>query len=676
MDEEARLGGVPDLVLSYSLWQSKFNGDPSIVGKVVEINRHPLTVIGVAPKGFIGCMPGLHSDAWIPLAANTDAGSNDWIILHRENPWLNVMGRLRPGISRERATRDIDTLMRQIVATYPNEHAGANTITLDPLWRSPFGANVYLAASLPILLAIAFVVLLLACANVATLALVRFVSRRREIAIRRAMGANDVEILRQMLLEGFIVSLAGGALAILFTRWTARIIGSIIPPNANPIVLNGAVDGSVLFAVLGLSVMATLICGALPAWRSSRVAPVEVLKEESGGVAGSSPSLRLLSGLLVTQVALSLALLVCAGLFLRTLRNSSGADPGFEQSRVLTAAVGLATAGYTDQEAAIIQRKLLTRMREIPEATEVSLTDWLPFNYNRKTVEAYPEGYVPRLHESGEVRKADVSSRYFATMGIPLISGRDFTDDDNEKAPRVAIVDQTAANHYWPGQDAIGRRLRIWGHWVTVVGVARNSSHQRVGELLEPMVYQPFFQDNDIETILQVRTAGDPQSLVPGLEQAIQEVDPHLPFFDVRPLHEVTQLSGVFARMEASFATVFAVIALILAATGIYGVVGYRTALRTHEIGIRLALGAARGDVLRMVVYQGMQLAGLGIVIGLILSVGLTRFLAAVLYGVSTSDPLTMVAVVLLLASVAAAACYLPARRATRVDPVTAIRVM
>jgi predicted permease len=670
LDEEAREGGVGYIVLSYAMWKTHFGGDPQIVGKSVEIARKPITVIGVAPEGFIGAMPGIRQDAWIPL----DPGTNAFRIQQRGSAWLNVMGRLRPGVSRERATENLETLMREIVAAYPNDHLGVNTITLDPMWRSPFGANVYMAATLPILLAIAGVVLLLTCANVATLSLVRFVARRREIAIRQSLGANRMQLMRQMVLEGFLVSIAGGALALLMTSWTAKSLARFIPSNSSPLALNGVVDQNVVIAIVLLSVVAGLICGAFPALRSSRVPAAETLKEESASVSGGSHNRRLLSGLVVTQIALSLALLVTSGLFLRTLRNISNANPGFDQEHVLTASVGLNIAGYPQEEATAIQHKILDRVSALPSVTVASLTDWVPFNFNRKTVDAFPEGYAPRPHESLEVRRADVTAGYFQTMGMQMISGRDFTRDDDEKAPRVLVVDQTAANHYWPGQDPLGRRLQIFGQLFTVVGVVKNAKHQFMNEPPEPMVYMSYFQEPDSETIVQARTRENPEELDTAVEQAIHQVDGRLPVFDVRTLHETTQMASIFAVMQSTFAGMFAMIALILAATGIYGVVAYRTQMRTHEIGLRMALGATRADVLRLVLMQGVRLTVAGLALGLALAYGLTRFIAGSLYGISATDPMTVTAVVALLAAMAILACYMPAQRAMRVNPVSAIR--
>ena len=671
LEEETRPDAVPYVVLSYSLWKTRYAGDPAIVGKTVEIARHPVTVIGVAPDGFMGAMPGIRQDVWATL---NPIGTGEWRMTHRSSTWLNVVGRLRPGVSRDYATQDLETIMRQIVAAYPNDHLGDNTVTLDPLWRSPFGANVYMAQSLPILLAIAGLVLLLTCANVATLTLVRFVSRRREIAIRQSLGSGRIRLLRQMVIEGVLVSACAGAAAVVLTQWTAKSFARFIPANSNPTVLNGRMD---LYVVLGigiLTILAGVLCGAFPAWRSSHVPAAEVLKDEAASVTGGTHNRHLLDGLVVTQIALSLALLVCSALFLRTLRNIAHANPGFEQDHVLTASVGLNIAGYSDDEAQVIRHRILDRVGALQGITVASLTDWVPMSFNRKTVEAFPEGYAPHPHESLEVRRADVTPQYFETLSIPIVEGRDFMRDDNEKTPRVLIVDQTAANRYWPGQDPLGKRLSIWGHLFTVVGVVRNSRHAFMSEQPEPMIYMSYFQEADTETMVQVKTRGNPADMATAVENAIREIDAQLPVFDVRTMRETTQMANIFVVMQSTLAGMFAVIALILAATGIYGVVAYRTELRTHEIGIRVALGAARGDVLRLVLLQGIRLTAMGLVLGLALAFVLTRFTRGLLYGVSATDPLTAVCVTVLLAGISLLACCLPARKALGVDPVSAIR--
>jgi predicted permease len=670
-EEETRPDAVPFVVLSYSLWKTRYAGDPAIIGKSIEIARHPVTVIGVAPQGFIGAMPGIRQDVWATL---NPIGLNAWRMTHRSASFLNVLGKLRPGVTRQKAERELDTLMQRMVAAYPDDHVGDNTITLDPMWRSPFGSNGYMASTLPLLLAIAGVVLLLTCANVATLTLVRFVSRRREIAIRQSLGAGRMQLVRQMIVEGALLSVAAGVAALLLTSWTAKTFALFIPPNSNPLVLNGVLDQNVIIGIAALAILASLLCGALPAWRSSRVPAAEALKDESASISGSSHNRRLLSGLVVGQIALSLALLVTSALFLRTLRNLAHANPGFEQDHVLTASVGLNIAGYSDDDAQLLRRKILDRMAALHGVTVVSITDWVPMCFTRKTVDAYPEGYVPRPHEALEVRRAEVTPRYFETMSIPLIEGRDFTLADNAQAPRVLIVDQGAASHYWPGQDPLGKRLMLFGRPATVIGVVSNTKHQFLSERPEPMLYRSYFQSADNETIVQVKTRVNPADMAQSVEQAIHEIDSQLPVFDVRSLRDSTQMASIFAVMQSTFAGIFAVIALLLAATGIYGVVAYRTELRTHEIGIRVALGASRADVLRLVLVQGLWLTGVGLALGLVLALGFTRFIAGQLYGIGANDPATVLGVVVLLGTMSLLACYLPARRAMHTDPVTAIR--
>ena len=668
--EEARKGGAPYVVLSYAIWQTRFAGDPLILGKSIDLAQHPFTVIGVAPAGFINAMPGVREDAWLPL---DPLGTDGLRMTQRGANYLNVLGRLKPGVSRRLATQDLETIMHRIVAQFPNDHPGMNNISLDPMWRSPFGANVYLSASLPILLAIAGIVLLLTCVNVATLTLVRFSARRREIAIRRSLGAGRFQLIRQMIFEGTLVALAGGALAFGLTSWSSKRLGDFIPPNSNPIVLNGVVDRDVILAIIVLVIMAGGISGIFPAWRSSHGSVTDVLKDEAGSVSGGGRNRHILSGLVVTQIALSLALLISSGLLLRTLKNMSSADTGFQQDHVLTASVGLGIAGYPHGEENILQHKILDRVSVLPGVKVAAFTDWLPLSFNGRSSDVYPEGYVPQLHESHGVKRADVTPGFFAAMGIPIISGRDLTRDDNETAPRVVIIDQTAAERYWPGENPIGRRLNISGELVSVVGVVRNSKHQFINERPEPMVYLSFFQHANDTSIL-IKTVGNPIAMKAALVDAIHRIDDRIPVFDVHSLSETTRVSNSFTVIESTFAGIFAIIALVLSATGIFGVVAYRTQLRTHEIGIRMALGAPPTNVLRLILRQGMWLTIAGMVIGLVLSFGLRRLIAGLLYGVTTYDFFTEITVLVLLGGLSMLACYFPARRAMHVDPVAAIR--
>src|SRR5579864_2985307 len=667
-EEEAR--AVPNVVLGYSLWKTRYAKDPAIVGKSIDVARHPVTVIGVAPEGFVGAAPGLRDDLWVTL---DPLGTDVWRMTHRDSDWLILIGRLRSGVSRGQAAQDLDTSMHHIVVAYPDQHLGDNRITLDPMWRSPFGANGYMAATLPILLAFAGLVLLLTSANVATLPLVRFVSRRREIAIRQSLGANRMQLVRQMVLEGAMLSIVAGVVALVLTSWTSKTFAWFFPANSNPSLLNGAMDYKVVIGIAVSSLLAGMLCGALPAWRSAHAPAIEVLKAESASISDGSRNRKLLSGLVVAQIALSLPLLICSGLFLRTLRNLASANPGFEQDHILTASVGLNIVGYSDDEVQLIRHKILDRVSALPGVKVASLTDWIPMTLGHKGEDAYPEGYVPHPHESLQVYHAEVAPRYFESLHITILEGREFTPDDDEKAPRVLIVDQTAARRYWPGQDTLGKNLRIWGRRFTVVGVAKNSTHMFVNESPEPMVYMSFFQEG-YETIVQVETEGNPVDLAPAVENAIHEIDTRLPVFDVRPMRESTQLASSFAVIQSTLAGMFALIGLVLAVTGIYGVVAYRTQMRTHEIGVRMALGASRVDVLRLVLLQGLWLIGIGLALGLAFALGLTRIIVRLLYGIGANDPVTVAAVVMLLGTMSLVACYFPAHRAMRRNPVTAIR--
>jgi predicted permease len=461
--------------------------------------------------------------------------------------------------------------------------------------------------------------------------------------------------------------------ALVLTSWTSKTFAWFFPANSNPLILNGSMDHKLVIGIAVSSLLAGMLCCALPAWRSSHAPAVEVLKAESASISGGSRNRKLLSGLVVAQIALSLPLLLCSGLFLRTLRNLAGANPGFEQDHILTATVGLNIAGYSHNEEQVIRHKILDRVSALPGVKVASLTDWIPMTLSHKGEDAYPEGYVPHPHESLKVVHAEVSPRYFESLHIPILEGREFTPDDDEKAPRVLIVDQTAARRYWPGQDPLGKELRVWGRLFTVVGVVRNSTHTFVNESPEPMVYMSFFQAG-YETMVQVETEGNPVDLAPAVQNAIHEIDTRLPVFDVRSMRESTQMASSFAVIQSTLAGMFALIGLVLAITGIYGVVAYRTQLRTHEIGIRIALGASRVDVLRLVLLQGLWLTGIGLALGLVFALGLTRIIVRLLYGIGANDPVTVVSVVMLLGAMSLLACYLPAHRAMRRNPVTAIR--
>jgi putative ABC transport system permease protein len=669
-------GSAPVAVLSYDLWHGRFGGDSSIIGKSIEINRYPYTVVGVAPRGFHGCMPGLRGDIWIPLVMAKQVWGFGGTLSDRGDFWLNALGRLKPGVDARQAQGEMNLLMQQLAGRFPKDHQGPNQITLDPLWRSPFGANVYLAATLPMLLGLAGLLLLLACANVANLLLVRSIGRRREIAIRVSIGANRWRLVRQLMIESLLLGLAAGALAIFITSWTSETFTAFVSSTSLPLAIYGRNSAAVWVVTLGISVVTAVIFGIIPALRSSNAAPLAVMKEEAGSVAGGLHRSRLASSLVVVQIALSVLLLVCAGLFGRSLENARRADPGFDPDHVLLASFELRPLGYSRPQGIEFDRQLLAKLQALPGVKSATLADFSPLSYSIRSTELVIGGYAPRPHESMEVDWARVGPNYFATLRTPLIAGRDFTPQDDEKSQPAAIVNQAFVARYWPGEEALGKRIQLYGRWYTVVGVARNAKYRRLIDSAEPCFFIPWFQEYppfDAITV-HARVAGEPLSYASAVERAIHDLNPDLPVFDVTSLRSSMQMGSLFERIAVTFASSFGLLALALAAVGVYGIVAYATRQRTHELGIRIALGAERRDILRLVLGQGVRMTAAGLAAGLALSLAVTRLLRTQLLGVGPADVLTYVSVAILLAFVALAACYVPAHRATKVEPTVALR--
>jgi predicted permease len=672
--EEQRRGGGSVAVISESMWRARFGSDRSIIGKTIQINRRLYTIVGVAPPDFQGCKTGLRTDVWIPLGMEPFV----WGPNRPEDRgafWLQVLGKLKPGVDRRQAEGELNLLMQQIIENSRNVDRGPSQITLDPLWRSPFGANVYMYKTLPMLLALAAVLLLLACANVANLLLVRSVARRREVALRLSLGANRWRLVRQLLVESLQLALLGGGVALLLTEWTAGTFAAFFPPTANvPLSINGHADRTVLAVTILISILTAMIFGILPALRASSLAPVAVLKEEAGSMSSGIHKSRLSRALVVVQISLSLLLLISAGLFARSLRNAQRLDPGFDPNHVLLASYGLGPAGYSEAQGIAFHRQLLSKLEALPGVESVTLADFSPLSFSLHSDDVLPDGYLPKPGESMEVSRAIVGPNYLRTMRIPIIGGRDFTEQDMEKSQRVAIVNQAFVDRYWPGQDPLGKRISVYGQWFNVVGVARNGKYRRLVYPPEPVFFQPLYQRyRDLVTI-HARVSGDPQAYAAAVERTVHELNADLPVFGVTTLKSSMQLGSIFERLAGTFAGAFGLLALILAAVGIYGVIAYTTRQRTHEIAIRIALGAERAAVFWLVLGQGLLLTLTGLVAGIAVSLALTRYLKSVLFGVTATDLLTYAAVALLLCLVSLVACYIPARRATKVDPMVALR--
>jgi len=675
--EDEKPGGAPVAVISYRFWRTHFGANPDIVGQVIEINQHPYTIVGVTPAVFQGSQTGVRTEIWVPIMMEAQVNSLGDLLHDHHQFWLLAFGRLKPGVVMGQAQEEMTLRLKSEAKNYPEEHKGHDSVTVYPLWRNPFGLNQFLATLLPMLMSIAGLVLLLACANVANLMLVRSVGRRREIAIRVSLGASRWRLVRQLLVESLMLALAGGAVALLITFWTEGTLMKFLPVTEDiPLALSIAAGRTVLLATLAISVLTGMIFGILPALRSSGVAPVAVLKEDTGSASGGPKKARLASGLVVAQISLSLLLLICAGLFIRSFLSAQQINPGFNPHNVLIASYDLFTAGYSDASGAEFDRQLVVKLEALPGMQSVALSNRVPLGFGGGSTSVKPEGYVSQANESMETQVAIITPNYFQTLQIPIVKGRDFTLQDTKSSQRVVIVSETFVNRYWPNQEGVGKQLNSdFAHeWFTVVGVARDSKVAGLNEKPTPFLYLPLYQVYQGTMIINARVAGDPLTFGKTVEKTVHELNADLVVFDVTTLELREQFASFGQRVAGTFVGAFGLLALVLAAVGIYGVTAYTTRQRTHEIGVRMALGASKDNILRLVLGHGLRLTLVGVVLGLAVSFTLTRYLRSMLLGVTSTDALTFSCVAILLCAVALFASFIPARRAMRVDPMVALR--
>jgi predicted permease len=672
--EDSISQGAPVAVIGYQLWKEHFGGNPSIIGTTVQIDLHPFTIVGVAPPVFQGSNSGLRTSLWVPIGMVTEFEPGDNRLQERGETWLQADGRLRPGVTRVQAQEELNALAQDIARQFPDAHKARFQITLYPLWRAPNGGNAFFSVLLPILMVLAGVVLLLACANVANLLLARTFSRQKEIAVRLSLGASRLRLVRQLLGEYLIMAIGAGSLALLITKWTARKFMDLAPTSDLPVYVAVPVDRTVVLATLMMSILTCCLFGVLPALRASAFAPVSILKDESGSVAGGRRKAWIANSLAVAQISLSLLLLVSAGLFIRSFRAQQNFDVGFNAKNVLLATYDLYPNGYSETRGIAFDQQVLERVRSLPGVRSASLANWTPLGFSNDSDTFVPEGYVPGPHEVPSAGVNTVSPGYFATTQIPILRGRDFSSSDSAASQKVVIVNDALANRYWGNQDAVGKRIRIDGGWATIVGVVRTSEYYDLGEKPQPFLYLPLYQFYSSSAILHVRTASAPLALAASVADAIHHLNGDLPIYDVSTLELRTRTASFVQHMAGTFVGAAGVLALILAAVGIYGLLSYSTRQRTHEIGIRMALGAQPRDVLRLILKQGLRLTGAGLALGVVASLGLARLMSSLLFGVGASDPLTYIAVAVLMTSAALCACYIPARRAMRVDPMVPLR--
>jgi len=676
--EDDAIGAPPVVVISHGLWKRRFGSDPRVLGQTLRVRGRPFEIVGVLPPEFKGLMMGFSAELWIPLAANASFAAGGDLLDDRDSRYLLVKGRLRPGVTAEQAQAGLDVLAGQLAEAYPESNVGrrfpvvpTSDVRLHPMIDR---ALVPVAA---LLMTVVGLLLLIVCTNLANLLLARALARRKEIAIRLAMGAGRARLVRQLLTESVLLGLLGGALGLAVAWWTAKLLVSFQPPVLFKLSLDIGIDGRVLAFTFFVSLIAAMLFGLAPALQATRPQLVPALKDELDTVAQRFRRFGLRGFLVVFQVAVSLVLLVGAGLFLRSLIGAQAIDPGFERERAAILMVAPELAGYDETRAENLFFELRERARTIPGVESVSFASHLPLGVSVNTTGLYVEGAETQPDDAPSIDVTVVSSGHFGTLGIPLLRGRDFSDQDDGSAPSVVIVSEAAARRFWPGENPVGKRLRLGAadsEPREIIGVAQDTKVRTLGEEPRPYLYMPFRQNYRPIVSLVVRTSGDPQSVLPVLLRESLLLDESLPIMESKTMEQHLGIMLFAPRMGGILLGVFGGLAVLLATIGLYGVVSYAAAQRTREVGIRVALGARPRDVIRLVTGQGMVLVAVGAATGLALGFVAAQPLGSFLYGVNVSDPTTFLGVTLLLLGVAFLATLVPALRTARLDAMVALR--
>jgi predicted permease len=699
-EDDQTPGGHPVVVLSHGFWQRRFGGDRNVIGRSLLLNGQNFTVIGVTPPEFGGAQFGIMRDLYVPMMmqatmrpprAGYSGEMNPDLLKVRRNRWLFAAGRLKPGVSLAQAQTSLAAIARQQEEQFPDSNKGRGIVvapfseTSDPQTRSQLNSVAAL------LMSVVGVVLLIACANVANLLLARGSARTKEIGVRLAIGATRWRIVRQLLTESLLLSTFGGALGLVFTWWASTSLQAVPPPaGVLPVTPDFAIDNRVLLFTFALSLLAGIIFGLAPALRISRPEILPALKDPGWSQVERSKYFNLKSLLVITQVALSVLLLIAAGLFLRSIHYAQRIDPGFDFEKLVVVPLNINLLRYTRTQGREFYRQAVERVAALPGVESVSLARIVSLSGSSSVRSLLIEGAEATdnqfrsegagnagVEDPGSVSSNVVGLNYFKTMGIGLLRGRDFNGQDSEDKPRVVIVNESFVRKHFGGKEAVGKRVSFnaaAGPWNEIVGVVRDSKYLSVGEPATPVAYLPLQQNHETGMTLHVRASGNPATIASSVRREVQALERNLPIANPTPMSEWITNSLYAARMGAILIGVFGSLALLLASIGLYGVMSFSVSRRTREIGVRMALGAQTGDVLKLVLSQGMRLVVLGLVVGLAGAAMITRLLKSFLYGISTTDWLTFAGVPILLAVVALLACYLPARRATRVDPLHALR--
>ena len=669
--------GFPIAVISSRLWRSYFNGDPFIVGKPIRVNQHDLTIVGVAPSDFRGSVSGLAFDVWVPFMMHPELqGVGEWMLRDRQTRQLTCVARLKPGVTLAQARAEIAALALFMSKANVPEDADVGATVL-PIWQAHMGAQSVLLKPLEILMTVCVVVLLIVCANVANLLLARFTARQREFSVRLALGAGRLRLARQVLTESLVLAAAGAAGGVALSIWMGGVLQFMLPPMHFPVALDVRMNGRMLLFTVLACVAATLLSGIVPALHVVHTDLNENLKESGrSGTAGVS-SHRARGLLVITELSLAIVALVCAGLLVRSFEAARMVNPQFDPNHVLISRFFISTTGYDLAQRKQFCIRLREKLESEPSVTEVAYSDVEPLGLFSGWWEPLEvEGYVPSTGENMKIYRSVVSPGYFRLMRIPLLAGRDFTEQDDENRTPVMIVNQTFVKRFFGGRDPIGRKVHGWGEWFTVVGEVKDSKYINLTEAQLAYFYVPFRQvyRADMGLAFYIRTKTEPREAIATMRHEVRSSDPNVAMIDAMPLAEHIVETLYAEKVAAYLLSTLGGLALLLAAVGLYSVMAYSVTQRIHEIGIRMALGAEPAHVLKLVVSHGLTLTLIGIGAGLLAALASTRLLASFLYGTTTTDPTTFIAVPALLASVALLASYIPACRATKVDPMEALR--
>lgn len=673
-------GAYPVAVISEQMWRTRFHSDPLIAGKTLRVNRHDLTIVGVTPAEFRGTTPGLAFDLFIPVMMRPQlTGVGEWMLTNRQVRDMHGIARLAPGVTMAQANAELTALATEMARANPKEDGGM-TSALMPIAESHFGVQTRLAGLLRILMVVGGVLLLIVCANVASFLLVRTASRQKEFTVRLALGAGRARLLRQMLTESLLLAAAGAVGGGLLTLWSGRLLGVLLPASEYPLDLELRLSPTVFLFTLLASTVTAIVAGVLPALQASRANLNDVLKD--GGRSGTSGAgTRRTRGWFVSaEVALALITLIGAGLFAKSFGAARKIDPGFDANNVLVAPFYLANNGYSLEQQQQFLLRLRERMSAAPGVTAVSYADSIPLRVGGSWEEVDVEGYIPRRDENMKIYRNVVAPGFFDLTKVAIAEGRDFTEHDDRDSRDVMIVNQEFVTRFFAasgaGRNAIGRRVHGWGRSFTIVGVAANSKYVSLTETPRPYMYLPFRQVFGVErgADFYVRTAGDPASVLSTLREEVRTLDPNVAVFGASPLAEAVGASLYPQRVAAAMLAILGTLSVGLAAMGLYGVMAYSVAQQSRELGIRMALGARPGDVLRLVAREGLLLTGGGLLAGLLAAYVLSAGVASALVGTSPHDLAVFGGATFFLAIIAALASLIPARRATKVDPLITLK--